>query len=284
MEININHRKKCNMKNKKSLLLVTLCFMAMIIIVFSCKKELSSEDSALGPVPPGKSELKIMLTDDPSLYFDSILIDIQSVEVKVEDSTGAEHWDTLSIRAGVYKILRFRNGLDTLLGTGFIPNGEVEKIRITLGARNSVVLNGVTVPLLNLDTQITIDVKGDIDRLDPRHLRLWLDFDGHGSIRFHNGKLELKLKIGHFCKSKSGDLEGKIKPSEALPASIMAISGTDTLRAIADREGEFKIRGIKASTVNLIIKPSNGFKDSVINNIQVRRNDDMDLGKIVLHK
>jgi hypothetical protein len=272
------------MKNKKSLLLVTLSFLAMIIIVFSCKKEISGEDSALGPVPPGKSELKIMLTDDPSIIFDSIFIDIQRVEVKVEDSSGRERWDTLSIRAGVYNILRFRNGLDTLLATGYIPNGEVEKIRITLGTRNSVVLNGVTVPLLNLDNQITIEVKGDVDHLDPRHLRIWLDFDGHGSIRFHNGRLELKLKIGHFCKSKSGELEGKIKPKEALPASIMAISGTDTLRAIADHEGEFKIRGIKSNTVNLIIKPSNGYKDSVINNIQVRRNDDTDLGKIVLHK
>jgi hypothetical protein len=270
------------MKNKKTLLLLSLLFLTMILVIISCKKEASSE--AGGALPPGKSEIKIMMTDDPSVIFDSIFLDIQRVEVKVEDSTGRERWDTLTIRAGVYNILRFRNGLDTLLAVGYIPNGEVEKIRITLGTRNSVVLNGVTIPLTNIDKVITIDVHGDVDRLDPRHLRIWLDFDGHGSIRFHNGRWELKLKIGHFCHGKSGELEGEIRPSGALPASLMVIAGTDTLRAIPDNDGEFKIRGIKTNTVTLIIKPSNGYKDSVINNIPIRRGDDTDLGKIVLHK
>jgi hypothetical protein len=268
------------MKIKKPLLLLSLFAITMIFTIVSCQKDVSSEPS---PVPPGKSELKIMMTDDPSIIFDSIFLDIQRVEVKVEDSTGAEHWDTLSIRAGVYNILRFRNGLDTLLATGYIPNGEVEKIRITLGTRNSVVLNGVTIPLTNLANQIIIEVHGDVDHLDPNHLRIWLDFDGHGSIRFHNGKLELRLKIGHFCHSKSGELEGKIKPSAALPAMVTVVDGTDSLRAVPNHEGEFKIRGIKASTVKVIINPSNGYKDSVMNNIQIRTSSDTDLGKIILH-
>ncbi|WP_462254976.1 DUF4382 domain-containing protein [Ferruginibacter sp.] len=270
------------MKNKKTLLLLSLLFLTMILVIISCKKDGSAE--ANSALPPGKSELKIMMTDDPSVIFDSIFLDIQRVEVKVEDSTGRERWDTLTIRAGVYNILRFRNGLDTLLAVGYIPNGEVEKIRITLGTRNSVVLNGAIIPLTNIDKVITIDVHGDVDHLDPRHLRIWLDFDGHGSIRFHNGRWELKLKIGHFSHGKSGELEGEIRPSGALPATLMVIAGADTLRAIPDNDGEFKIRGIKTNTVTLIIKPSNGYKDSVINNIPIRHGDDTDLGKIVLHK
>ncbi len=270
------------MKNKKMLLWAALSFSVLLLTFVSCQKEVSTTD--LSPLPPGKSELKIMLTDDPSVFFDSIFIDIQRVEVRVEDSLGVDRWDTLSIRAGVYNILKFKNGLDTLLATGYIPNGEVEKIRITLGTQNSVVFNGVTIPLLNIDKVITLDVKGNLDRLDSRHFRIWLDFDGHGSIRFHNGRLELKLKIGHFCRSKSGELEGKIKPSDALPASITVIDGADTLRAITGREGEFKVRGIKTNSVNVIIKPSNNYKDSLINNVVIRRSNDTDLGKIVLHK
>ncbi len=269
------------MKIKKSLLFLSLFLTTMIVVFISCKKETSAGP---GAVPPGKSELKIMMTDDPSVIFDSIFLDIQRVEVKVEDSTGRERWDTLTIRAGMYNILRFRNGLDTLLAAGYIPNGEVEKIRITLGTRNSVVLNGAIIPLTNIDKVITIDVHGDVDHLDPRHLRIWLDFDGHGSIRFHNGRWELKLKIGHFSHGKSGELEGEIRPSGALPATLMVIAGADTLRAIPENDGEFKIRGIKTNTVTLIIKPSNGYKDSVINNIPIRRGNDTDLGKIVLHK
>lgn len=269
------------MKIKKSLLFLSLFLTTMIVVFISCKKETSAGPGAL---PPGKSELKIMMTDDPSVIFDSIFLDIQRVEVKIEDSTGRERWDTLTIRAGVYNILRFRNGLDTLLAAGYIPNGEVEKIRITLGTRNSVVLNGAIILLTNIDKVITVDVHGDVDHLDPRHLRIWLDFDGHGSIRFHNGRWELKLKIGHFSHGKSGELEGEIRPSGALPATLMVIAGADTLRAIPENDGEFKIRGIKTNTVTLIIKPSNGYKDSVINNIPIRRGNDTDLGKIVLHK
>ena len=275
------------MKNKKSLLFLSLFFLTIAIAVVSCKKDVSTESSAaLAPVPPGKSQLKIMLTDDPSVIFDSIFIDIQRVEVKVEDSTGAEHWDTLSIRAGIYNILNFRNGLDTLLAVGYVPNGEVEKIRITLGNRNSAVLNGVTIPLplVNNQNQVIIDVHGDVDHLDPNHLQLWLDFDGHGSIRIHNGRLELNLQIGHFSHHNSGELEGKIKPSAAFPVTVTAIAGTDTLRAIPEHEGEFKIRGIKTSPVKLIITASNGYKDSVINNIQIRVGDDTKLGTIVLHR
>jgi hypothetical protein len=186
----------------------------------------------------------------------------------------------------VYNILRFRNGLDTLLGAGLIPNGEIKKIRVTLGTNNYVMLNGARIPL-NLssgDAVITIDINGNVDHLGNRRFKIWLDFDGHGSIRFHNGRWELKLKIGHFCKKNSGEIEGEIKPKDALPATVTAIAGTDTLIAIPDKDGDFKIRGIKTSTATLIIKPSNGYKDSVINNILIRRGDDTDLGKIVLHR
>lgn len=273
------------MKNKKAFLLFSLFFSVLLLTIISCQKDIVvNPDEAT--LPAGKSQLQVMMTDDPSTIFDSIFIDIKRVEVKVKDSTGAERWDTLTIRAGVYNILRFRNGLDTLLASGYIPNGEIKKIRVTLGTNNYVMLNGVKIPLnLNSsDAVITIDVNGNVDRIGNRRFKIWLDFDGHGSIRFHNGRLELKLRLNHFCHSNSGEIEGEIKPSGALPATVTAIAGTDTLIAIPDNDGEFKIRGIKSNTATIIIKPSNGYKDSTINNIQIRRGDDTDLGKIVLHR
>ena len=260
--------------------LTALSFILSVVFI-SCNKELGSESTS---VPAGKNELKVMLTDDPSTIFDSIFIDIQHVEVKVERANGSEHWDTLSIRAGVYNILRFRNGLDTLLAVGYVPDGEIEKIRVTLGNNNYVVLNGVTIPLALHHNTITVKIDGDVDHLDPDHLRLWLDFDGHGSIRFHNGRLELDLRIGHFCHNNSGELEGRIKPSAAFPVLVRAVSGTDTLIAIPEHDGEFKIRGIRSGTVKLIINPSNGYRDSVINNIPIRRGEDTEIGTVILQR
>lgn len=274
------------MKNKKLLLLSAALFAATSFIMVSCKKDISTETTATNTVPPGQNELKIMLTDDPSQVFDSIFIDIQRVEVRVKDSLGVEHWDTLSIRTGLYNILNFRNGLDTLLASGFVPRGSIEKIRITLGTASYAMFNGIITPLpipagLNV---ITVSVDDDVDHDDHNRLRLWLDFDGHSSIEFRNGRFELRLRIGHFSHHSSGEVEGKIKPSAAFPVVIKAVAGTDTLTAIPDREGEFKIRGIRTSTAKLIITPSNGYKDSVINNILIRRGDDTDLGTIVLHR
>lgn len=272
------------MKNRKTHFFLSL-FIIGAIAFFSCQKETRNDP---GDIPAGKSRLDVMLTDDPSQLFDSIFINIQKLEVKVEDSTGAEHWDVLTIRPGIYNILRFRNGLDTLLASGYIPNGEVKKIRITLGTGNYVMLNGVSIPLdlHSSDTVVTIDVHhGSFDNMGIRHFRIWLDMDGHGSIRVKsNGRLELRLKLSHFCRGNSGEIEGEIKPGAALPAVVLAVSGTDTLMAIPEQDGEFKIRGIRSNTATVIIKPSNGYKDSVINNVPIRFGEDTHLGRIVLHR
>ena len=63
--------------------------------------------------------MRIYLTDDQTPVFDSVFIDLQKLEVKVEDDTlSNDGWINLNIHAGVYNILRFRNGLDTLFATG----------------------------------------------------------------------------------------------------------------------------------------------------------------------
>ncbi|HNN71941.1 MAG TPA: DUF4382 domain-containing protein [Ferruginibacter sp.] len=271
------------MKIKKPLLTAGIC-LAFAFVLFSCQKEAASDGSN---IPAGKSQFDIMLTDDPSILFDSIFINIQKVEVKTEDSAGIERWEALNIRPGIYNILRFRNGLDTLLATGYVPTGEVKKIRISIGNGNYAMKNGVTVPLTlhPSDAVLTLDVSGGWDNAGVRHFRIWLDVDGHGSIRLKSdGTYELRLKLSHFCRRNSGEIEGEIKPSDALPAVVQAVSGNDTLTAIAGREGEFKIRGIRGSSATIIIRPSNGYKDSVINNVPVRLGEDTKLGKIVLHR
>jgi hypothetical protein len=260
--------------------------LLFIMVVFSCNKEKSGSNAS--GVPVGKNELKVMLTDDPSLIFDAVFIDFRAVEVKVERADGTEHWDTLSIRAGVYNILRLRNGVDTLLGIGYVPDGSIEKIRLTLGNNNSVMKNGISYPLQlhNNNPYVVINIDHDVDEIDEDHFRLWLDFDGHQSIiRLHHNQFELKPRVGHFSDHHSGEIEAKIRPSAAFPVIVSAISGTDTLVAIPDNDdGEFKIRGIRSSTVKIIISPSNGYRDSVINNVIIRRGDDTDLGTIILHQ
>lgn len=262
-------------------------FAGLLILTtgFSACQKSSVSDSG---VPAGQNQLQLVLTDGPSLIFDSIFVDIRQVEVRVVKTDGSEVWQDLGIQPAVYNILRLRNGVEAILATTLIPDGRIDKLRLTLGTNNSVVKAGITYPLYlhNGVTQYTISIDDDVDEDgDADHLKFWLDFDGHGSIiETSPNHFELAASLHHFSHHNSAELEGKIKPGAALPAIVKVVTGSDTLTALPSSEGEFKVRGIQASTVTLIIRPSNNYKDSVMNNIQVRRGDDTNIGTITLHQ
>jgi Domain of unknown function (DUF4382) len=249
----------------------------LILLLLGCKKENSNA---------GKQKLKIYLTDNP-VNFQAVNIDIQKVEVKIEvDSAGVERefWETLKIRPGVYNILNFRNGVDTLLAEGFITRGEIKKLRITLGNRNSVVVDNVTYPLTLKKPEVIIDID-DISEINPSEFKVNIDFDACGSvIRINNNQFELRPKIRTFDDDHDGRIEGKVLPKDA-KAIVSVMSGNQTLLAIPDEDdGEFKIRGIKAGTVDLMINATaNGYRDTTIKNIVVGDRE-IKLGIITLRK
>src|SRR4051794_26068245 len=121
--------------------LKALCIVLVIAVAsISCQK-------SVGDTPAGSTGVSLFLTDDPSLVFDNIFIDIQKIEIKAEDNDEAEHershshetdedddhgntsggWITLNTRPGVYDILHFRNGLDTLFSAGSFPTARTLK-------------------------------------------------------------------------------------------------------------------------------------------------------------
>ena len=52
-----------------------------------------------------------------------------------------------------------------------------------------------------------------------------------------------------------------------------------------EREGEFKIIGLKAGTYKLLVHPTaNNYVDATINNIRVNAKEDSKVGTIILHK
>ncbi|MFI5185276.1 MAG: DUF4382 domain-containing protein [Chitinophagales bacterium] len=258
--------------------------------VIACQKSASLNNSTLNQ----PHQAKIFLTDHQTPLFDSVFIDIQSLEVKVDgDSLGNEGWVTLDIRPGIYNILRFRNGLDTLFGNGTLPNANIRKIRLTLGTQNSVMLNNQSFPL-NIhgnDGQVVIDLdESNFDVVGSDQVLFWIDFDAAGSIRVdnsgqgNNNGFELKPHLKVFTKTKSGRIEGEVFP-KAADALVMAINGTDTTMAIPDDDnGEFKIVGLDTGTYSVFIDAQNGYIDTTINNVQVMKGEDTHLPSITLHQ
>jgi len=256
------------------------------IIFIDCKKEANA--GADGPV-----NARVFLTDHPTPIFDSVFIDLQKLEVKVEDSSLSNGgWINLSIQPGIYNILRFRNGLDTLFAGGMVPSNRIRKLRMTLGNQNSVVKNGQTFPLRinNNDMQVVANLSDSNFDITSGQVLFWIDFDAGSSIRVdnsgsgNNNGFILKPHIKIFTKSKSGRIEGRVLPIAA-DAIVMAIHGTDTTTAIPDdNDGEFKITGLTAGTYSLFIDGQNGYLDTVIQNILVRNGEDTHVSVVTLHQ
>ena len=276
--------------------------LLLALIAVACNKSTNSTAPS-----SGYKAVAVHLSDDPSLY-DAVFIDIRYVEVKIDtnmnhdehfddndhdqDNDHKDHdnfgkWDTLSIRQGVYDIMKFRNGLDTLLGTANIKNSRIEKVRLTLGNNNTVVVNKISHPLLlapGSNNYVYVKIEdNDVDEKD-NNKDLWLDFDLSKSIFEYNSNYYLRPVLRPFCNEKFGNLTGKVLPLEAKPV-VRAYHGTDTLTAVPEHEnGEFKIRGFKEGTYNVWYKGSNGYHDTTINNVTIKAGSDTHLPLVTLRK
>lgn len=297
---------QANMKTKQ-IILAMLMIVSSALLFTSCKKSDSAQ------MPNGKQELSLYLTDGPG-FFDQVLVDIKSIQVLVDttkdtrkndtcnwDRLGAYIgstlgnrkdsglvWTSLTINPGVYDILKLRNGVDTLLAATQIPKGAIRLIRIEIGTRNSVVKDSVSYPLYwptNAPNYILVKLKGhETEEYLPNRLRLWLDFDVNRSIiQERDNKFYLRPFFNFFVEKRTASVSGKVAPKDA-QAVLTLYNGTDTAYALPNREGEFKIRGLKDGTYSLYINASNGYQDTTYNNIVVAAPKNTSVGFIQLHK
>ena len=288
------------MKTIQKLLIVFLC---LLVSVTGCKKSSVNTTSKT-------SKISVYLTDDPSQY-DSVLVDIRFVEVKVDagdahqdddhfgdnDTDGDDDhlshdqfgkWDTLAIQPGVYNLMTLRNGVNVLLGTGTIT-GKIRKIRITLGSNNSVYIAGVQYPLnLYPGTNNYLYAKiHDEDEDDEgnqngtNNTSIWLNFDVSSSVIEQNGLFYLRPVLKPFSKKHFGSLEGKVFPSAA-HALVSAYNSQDSGHAIPGDEGKYEIEGLHDGTYSVKFQGFNGYRDTTINNVVIHAGTKAELPDITL--
>ena len=265
-------------------------FSVLSVIVYSCQKDISGSGNNDINKPHA---ITIFLTDHQTPIFDSVFIDLRKFEIKVEhDTLPNDGWIDLPIRTGVYNILRFRNGLDTVFAVGMLPNAKIKKIRLTLGTQNSAMKNGQSFSLRvkDEDRQVVANLENNNFDISNGQLSFTIDFDAGNSIQVdnsgqgNNNGYRLKSSIKIFGRNNSGRIEGKVLPLAADPI-IKAVIGTDTATAIPDdSDGEFKIVGLNAGTYKIIIDGQNGYFDTTINNVIVRNKEDTHLPTITLHQ
>jgi hypothetical protein len=215
---------------------------AGILIFTACHKSNSSE---------GNATLEVRLTDAPGNY-DAVYIDVEKVEVNVSSDTGTSSgWQTVTmLRPGVYNLLDFRNGIDTVLASSSFPAGTISQMRLILGSNNSVVVNGQSYPLKTPSAQQS-GLKFNIHATLTSGIlyRLWIDFNAGSSIvTTGNGGFILKPVIRTYTEAIGGSIKGYVLPGAAYP-EVWAVQGTDTLLALPDSAtGYYLIAGVPAGS------------------------------------
>src|ERR1700731_1661535 len=110
-----------SMKTANFLFILLTAITGAGFIFLSCKKSNNSS---------GSGHLQVMLTDGSANY-DAVYIDVEKVEVNVSSDSGTTTgWQTLDLlRPGVYNLLKFSNGIDTLLAAADLPAGTIAQMR-----------------------------------------------------------------------------------------------------------------------------------------------------------
>ncbi len=226
----------------------------------------------------GKSYLSIRMTDAPAMY-DAVLIDLEAVEI-TGNSGGAV---LLNTNAGIYNLLDFSNGLDTLIATGDLDAGTVSQIRLILGPDNSVVVDNVVYPLSTPSAQQS-GLKLQVHRtFEPGvSYMLLLDFDANQSVILKgNGEYQLKPVIRVIDSAITGSIKGSIAPLGVMSV-ITAVSGGIIYTSVNNTFGQFLLPGLPAGVYEVTVYPEIPYADFTISNVTVATGVSTDLGLIVL--
>ncbi len=171
---------------KRNLLILSTILFTGSVVFTSCNKD-DANDSAT------TTRLNVHMTDAP-IAFDEVNVDIREVKVKFEDDSTDNNWNTLTTIPGVYNLLDYQNGVDTLLATGLFPTRVLKEIRFVLGPNNSVMDTLGVVSPLTIPSGSESGLKLKMNRaLQPTLDSIVIDFDAALSIhQTGNGTYMLK--------------------------------------------------------------------------------------------
>lgn len=224
------------------------------------------------------SNIQFRLTDSPEDY-QQVNIDVVAVEMIVNDSL-----IELGTNQGVYNILEFVNGRDTLLVEEEITSGYVSQIRLILGENNSVMIDSTLYGLKTPSAQqsgLKLNVRNVL--LGGESYAYIIDFRVEKSIvKTGNDQYILKPVIRVFTEALTGSIKGVVQPLESAPL-VLAFKDEDTVSTYADTvSGNFLIRGLAEGSYTVKFEPVEGFKDTILSEIDVIPGQVFELDTLVI--
>jgi hypothetical protein len=211
-----------------------------------------------------ESSLKFYLTDNPGEY-QQVNIDIKEVKIIINDSLRE-----ISASPGIYNLLDFTNGKDTLIADAESAEGFLSQVRLILGENNSVMVDSVLHDLKTPSAQtsgLKLNVHEEI--LPGAAYSYIIDFDAQRSVvRKGNGGYNLKPVIRVFTEVLTGAVHGVVSPADA-DSMISLILPLDTITTVSDTVGNFMFRGIEPGEHEIDILAKSAYKDTTLTGIEI---------------
>ncbi len=250
----------------------TLKIILLLFVVFSftvCKKK--QPDASVQ-----SSRYSVRMTDAPGPY-SAVNINLQGIELK---GNGVLNSVMLNVNAGMYNLLNFANGIDTLIATGDLSMTKVSQIRLILGPGNTVVKNGIVYPLATpsaeesgLKLQVHHDLQAGVA------YSVLLDFDANQSIVDQgNGSYSLKPVIRTIETALSGSIKGKLNP--AVAGVVTVVAGGVSYSSQVSATGDFIIKGLPAGNYTLTVVPVAPYSTANMSSVTVTVGSTTNVGVI----
>lgn len=252
--------------------ILILGFLSILIVaIFGCDSDSKN------------ARLEVWLTDAPGDY-QEVNVEIEGVQVHVGDGEQESGWKSLDVDGGVYNLLEFTNGLDTLLGTIELPPGRISQVRLKLGQDNTLKVGGKVLPLSTPSGQQSgLKLQVHTVLTEGITYKILLDFDVARSVVDRgNDTYSLKPVIRTITEAQDGAIKGIVIPALSTPA-VYAIEGTDTVATTyTDDAGKFLLRGLDAGTYRVVFLPNSEYDTLVKESVNVTIGTVTDLGEVTV--
>ncbi len=242
--------------------------LAMLgLMMNSCKKDRANTSTY---------PYSVRMTDAPG-PFSAVYIDLKGIEITGGDGKAV----TMVINPGIYNLLDYSNGIDTLIGTGNMESASVQQIRLILGTNNSVLIGNVSYPLSTPSAEqsgLKLQVHQTL-QLGMMNSVL-LDFDANQSIILEgNGTYKLKPVIRTILAADCGLIRGKITPAGSV--AFVEATSSITYASNVSASGDFLLMGLPPGTYSVTVTPLLPLKPITVTNITVSKGITTDIGTIV---
>ncbi len=232
----------------------------------------------------GMGTVRMFVTDAPAAV-NAVNLDVIQVEVHTSSPDTVQGWSTISTDSVRVDLIALQNGVLRALTTATLPAGVYDQVRLKLGAGSTVVVDGVTHPLVVPSGQTSgVKVNGPFTITEGQTLELALDFDAAHSVHETGNGTWMMVPVVRLVQlATQARILGVVAPAGAA-TSVVAMAGADTVQSTVPvtGTGSFVLAGLPAGTYSVGVAAASGFRDTTITGVTVASGGTRDLGTITL--